>query len=48
MALVFSEPQLHYAVSEATPDATVLSLHTAPDSLKADGSYAAIIEKFIP
>jgi polar amino acid transport system substrate-binding protein len=48
VVLVFSEPQLYFAVSKATPDATVKSLQTALDILKADGSYAAIIQKFIP
>lgn len=48
VVFVFSEPQLFFAVSKATPDATVKSLQTALDALKTDGTYTSIIKKFIP
>jgi len=43
-----SEPTLFFAVSKGTSDETVGKLQAALDALRADGSYDAIVKKFIP
>jgi polar amino acid transport system substrate-binding protein len=47
VVFVLSEPQLYFALQKDTAPTTINALQTALDAAKKDGSYDAIIKKFI-